>query len=243
MHNPTTGIKCPFPYPTQEAGEKRMAYRIIPAEVMNAARIRAKRAGATANDLLLAACYAAYAACPGVDASMPLSVMSMMDLRRHCPGGDSEGLSNLSGALPTSLPDGIPTDFDTLLSTIAAQTQKEKNSPYAGLAGLPLIHKAARTIPLRMLTSIAGRLYGSVGIGLTNLGSMNGSLLSLGGLKPSLGLFGGPLKIKPHMQVSAMSFDGACALSVAGRYTQQDEQALLRLLDGMAEAVKAYAYR
>ena len=27
----------------------------------------------------------------------------MMDLRRHCPGGESEGLCNLSGSLPTCL--------------------------------------------------------------------------------------------------------------------------------------------
>lgn len=241
MRNPATGIKSPYPYPTQEYGELRMAHRIIPASVMAQARTRAKKAGATANDLLLAACYAAYAGCPGVDASAALSVMGMMDLRRHCPGGDSSGLSNMSGALPTSLPDGLPQNFDALLADIACQTQQVKNDPLAGLVGLPLIHKAARSIPLTMLTKLAGRLYGSVGIGLTNLGSMDGAQLALDDLRPTLCLFGGPLKNKPHMQISAVSLDGECALSVAGRYAQKDEQSLLAMLDRMADAVSAYA--
>ena len=75
----------------------------IPADVMAAARRRAKAAGATVNDLLLTALYEAYAAMPGVDADAPMSVMSMIDLRRHCSDGESEGLGNMSGTFPTKL--------------------------------------------------------------------------------------------------------------------------------------------
>lgn len=241
MKNPATGIKSPWPYATQAAGEPHMVHRTIPAQAMETARKRAKSAGATANDLLLAACYHAYAATPGVDARAPLSVMSMMDLRRHCPNGQSDGLSNLSGALPTSLPQGMPDDFDTLLAILADQTQREKNDPCAGLTGMPLIHKAVRTVPLRMLVKIAGGIYGSVGIGLTNLGNIRCDTLMLDGLIPTAGWFGGPLKKKPHMQISAASFDGACALAVIGQYTQQDAQALQDFLERMAQAVEAYA--
>lgn len=241
MKSPATGIKSPFPYATQEMGELRMVHRLIPASVMNAARLHAKACGATANDLLLAACYQAYGDTPGVDASAPLSVMSMMDLRRHCPTGDSEGLSNLSGALPTALPNGMPPNFSALLAEITRQTQHEKNDPCAGLVGIPLIHKAVRTTPLRLLTRIAGSIYGSVGIGLTNLGNIDCSSLALDGLSPTEGWFGGPLKRKPHMQVSAASFDGACMLAVAGQYTQQDARSLQAFLERMAQAVEAFA--
>lgn len=241
LKSPATGIKSPYPYPTEEAGTPQMVHRTIPSGVMDAARRRAKAGGATANDLLLSACYHAYAHTPGVDASAPLSVMSMMDLRRHCPTGDSEGLSNLSGALPTALPNGLPEDFEALLADIAQQTQHEKNDPHAGLVGIPLIHKATRTAPLRLLTRMAGGIYGSVGIGLTNLGNIRCEALALDGLTPTDGWFGGPLKKKPHMQVSAASFDGACTLTVAGQYTQEDAQSLQDFLERMAQAVEAFA--
>ena len=45
---------------------------------------------------------------------------------------------------------------------------------------------------------------------------------ALGGLIPNGCLFGGPLKKKPGMQVSVMSFDGECVLAVVGVYTKED---------------------
>ena len=65
----------------------------ITKEVMNLARKRAKMAGATVNDILLAAFYRAYAALPGIDDSGPMSVMSMMDLRRHCKTESRRGFA------------------------------------------------------------------------------------------------------------------------------------------------------
>ncbi len=241
MRSPATGIQSPFPFPTPEPGEKRMAHVIIPADVMERAHRRAKALGATTNDLLIAACYAAYAAMPEVDAQAPMSVMSMMDLRRHCPSGDSEGLSNLSGTLPTAFPDGMPADFHALVTEIARQTKREKDNPQAGLTGLPLIHRAARTLPMPLLIKAAGRVYGSVGIGLTNLGNIDCSSLALDGLIPTAGWFGGPLKKKPHMQVSAASFDGACTLTVVGQYTRQDEEHIQAFLARMQNAIAAFA--
>lgn len=241
MHSPATGIQSPYPFATTEPGEKRMANLIIPADVMERAHRRAKALGATTNDLLLAACYAAYAAAPGVDAQAPMSIMSMMDLRRHCPNGDSEGLSNLSGTLPTALSDGMPKDFHALVTEIARQTKREKDNPQAGLTGLPLIHRAARSLPMPLLIKAAGRAYGSVGIGLTNLGPLNGCGLALDGLSPTAGWFGGPLKKKPHMQVSAASFDGACTLTVVGQYTRQDEEHIQAFLARMQDAIAAFA--
>lgn len=98
LRNPLGGVKTEFPYPAQEMGELRMTLRTIPTETMAAARQRAKAENASANDLLLAACYQAFAAMAGLAAGTPLSVMGMMDLRKHCPGGDSAGLCNMSGS-------------------------------------------------------------------------------------------------------------------------------------------------
>ena len=60
-------------------------------------------------------------------------------------------------------------------------------------------------------------------------------------LIPNSGLFGGPLKKKPGMHVSVISFDGECVLAVVGVYTKEDAALLQNTLDRMEQEVSAYA--
>lgn len=241
MKNPISDVKSAFPYPTEEPGRARMVNAAIPAGVMAAARKRAKEANATVNDLLLAACYCAYGTMPGVDSAAAMSIMSMMDLRRHCGNGESEGLCNMSGSLPTTLSEGVQAGFPGTLAQIAAQTRAAKENPLAGLEGLPLLHSISHTVPMGLLLMLAGKIYGGMSIGLTNLGNISAEALALGELQPVSGLFGGPLKKKPAMQVSAISLEGACCLCVVGKYTKEDAKALQAMLDQMVKIIAEYA--
>lgn len=241
LRSPLGGVKTTFPYPTQEPGEPRMVLRVIPAETMAAARSRAKTENATANDLLLAACYQAFARLAGLEAGAPVSVMGMMDLRRHCKTGDSQGLCNMSGSLCTALRQGVAADFAGTFAQVAQQTRAAKEDPLAGLEGMPLVHGAAKTLPLGVLLRCVGWLYGSFSIGLTNLGGIPCNELALDGLAPVSGAFGGPLKKKPAMQVSAASFNGECTLCVVGQYTGEDALLLQSLMDDMAQEIAQYA--
>ena len=213
--------------------------RAVSASVMTAARERARGQEASANDVLLAACYRAYAALPAVDEKAPMSILSMMDLRRHCPGGVSEGLCNLSGSLPTTLREGVTGSFADTLSAIAAQTRPLKADPLAGLAGLPLIHGFTRALPLSVSLALAKRVYGSMSLGLTNLGSAPD--LALEGRSPAVMWFGGPMKKKPGMQVSAISHAGQCGLSITGTFTPEDEAALSAYLDDVCREIETFA--
>ena len=238
---PGSDVKSGFPYANEYPGRLNMVRISIPADVMGAARKRAKAEGATANDLLLTALYRAYGALPEVDENAPMSIMSMMDLRRHCDDGESDGLANMSGTFPTTLQEGTVGTFSHVLSQVSAQTRAAKENPLVGMDGLPLIHGAVRTVPMKLLLLAAGKFYGSMALGMTNLGNIPGAALAMGDLIPTEGVFGGPVKKKPGMQVSAASFDGECALCVAGQYTREDAAVLQSLLDHMAEEIKAYA--
>lgn len=241
LKNPISSVKTAFPYPNGEPGKPRLLVQTVDRGTMDAARRRGKaEAGATANDLLLAACCRAYAALPGVDAAAPMSIMSMMDLRRHCEEGESEGLSNLSGTLPTTLKNGVGS-FEEVLAELTAQTAAAKANPLAGLEGLPLVHGATHTTPMGLLMMVSNKIYGSMSIGLTNLGNIPCAPLALGGVAPDAGQFGGPLKRKPAMQVSAASFDGTAALAVANYATEEDAALLARMLQGVADELRAYA--
>ena len=241
MSNPLSSVETAYPYPTTEPGMARVTSKVISAQLMSVARKKAKAIGATANDLLVTAFYRAYAAMDGVDAAAPMSISSMMDLRRHCVNGDSEGLCNMSGALPTTLENGCTGSFEEILQEIVKQTAAAKENPYAGLEGMPIMHGLTRTMPIWLMQLAVGKVYGKLSLGLTNLGNLKCIDYALGGIVPNGGLFGGPLKKKPGMQISVMSFDGACTLAVVGVYTKQDAKLLQSTLDSIEKELADYA--
>ena len=238
--NPLTGTKNQFPFQDQQPGTGRMILADIPREQMDRARVRARQNGMTANDVILAACYQAYAALPGVDPKAPVSITSMMDLRRHCPGGDSEGLSNMTGSLKTVMWDGVTGNYAQTLAEIGRQTREAKEDPLAGLAGVPMIHHAVGHAPLGLLLKIVPKVYRDMSVGVTNMGNLKGQDYMLGDAVPFRGLMGGPSKKKPGMQVSVLSVDGACTLCVVGEYTDSDEIQMKAMLENVVRVIRDY---
>ncbi len=241
LKNPMSKVKSEFPYPSKLKGYPNMVQAYISKTMMERVNGFAKLHSVTLNDVLLTSCYYAYAALPGKNALEPMSILSMIDLRRHCEGGDSAGLCNMTGAFPTTLPVGLKDSFSSTLIHVAEQTRAMKNNPLAGLEGMPLLHGATKSLPMKMLQPITKKLYGSFTIGLTNLGNIETKDLTLGNLEPDMGLFGGPLKKKPGMQISVMSIGGNCTLCVAGEYADEDALLLQYMLDNIAEEVQKHA--
>ena len=165
----------------------------------------------------------------------------MMDLRKHCKDGESEGLCNMSGSMPTYMEKGVQGSFEDTLKEVALQTSAAKADPYAGLAGMPLIHSATRNVPMGLLLKFVGKMYEKASLGMTNLGNVSCADYALGGIAPNGGFFGGPVKKKPGMQVAAMSFDGECVLAVCGQFTDEDMVLLQSTLDTLANYIEAYA--
>ena len=242
MSNLSLGdVKSMYPFPNEEDGMVRHIRKVIPVEVMNAARQKAKTVGASANDLLVAAMNMAYAELPGIDRTAPVALTSLMDLRKHCENGESEGLCNMSGVMPTTLENGIPETFEETLVQIAEKTKIIKEDPYAGLSGMPIMHGVIRTMPMGLMLKFVGKLYEKVSFGLTNLGNLKCADFALGELVPNGGFFGGPVKKKPGMQIAVMSFDGECVLSVCGQFTDEDDVQLRATLDSMIGYIRTYA--
>lgn len=237
----STNIRSFYPYPSEEAGRNRLVLAKLPANIMNAARKKAKGVGASVNDMMIAAAYHAYAKMEGIDAAQPMCINSTMDLRRHCKDGESEGLCNMSGSFMTVLENGCTGSFAETLATVAEQTNKVKENPLAGLEGMPIVHALARNMPMGILLEIMGKVYGTAPVGVTNLGNLKCADFALGGITPNGGIFGGPLKKKPGMQISIISFDGECVLAVAVQCSDEDVAVLQKTLDDMVAEISAYA--
>ena len=236
---PFSGAKTLFPFADPRAhGANRMLRATIPAEQLSAARRKAKEENATVNDLLLTACYRSYAKVAGCTG--PMSISAMMDLRQHCKDGTSEGLANMSGGLSTLLENAAEGSFSDTLRELAAQTREAKADPLAGLGGMPLIHAATKTIPLWVLLKLADLIYSSMSLSMTNLGNIPCEPLAMDGLKPTEGIFGGPLKRKPSVQVGVASFDGTAELTILGDFVTEDLEALQAFLAGIRSEILCY---
>ena len=236
---PFSGVKTDFPFRDPNGhGPLRMLRCSIPGELLTRARVKAKTQGASVNDLLLTACYRSYAGVTGREGDM--SVAGMMDLRQHCKDGTSEGLANMSGGLNTTLHYVPGSSFTENLAALVPQTLAGKQDPLAGLDGLPLIHAATKTVPMELLLKAADLVYANMSLSLTNLGSIPCEPLTMAGLKPTGGLFGGPLKRKPSVQVGAASFDGALELTLLGDFLTEDLESLEAFLTGIRQELEGY---
>lgn len=239
LKTPFSGMKTTYPFVApKEHGPLRMLRCTIPAQLVGQARTKAKTVGASVNDLLLTACYRSYAKTTGKEGMM--SISGMMDLRQHCKGGTSEGLSNMSGTLPTTLDYATGSSFAENLADIARQTSACKTNPLAGLDGMPLLHTATKTMPMWLLLQAANVVYAEMSLSLTNLGNIPCEPLTMGGLNPTEGIFGGPLKRKPSVQVGAASFDGTAELTILGDFTTEDMESVTGFLKGMKEEIENY---
>lgn len=239
MKLPFSGVKTDYPFEDATAhGPLRMLRCTIPADLLGQARLKAKTAGATVNDLLLTACYCSYAKTTGREGAM--SVAGMMDLRQHCKDSISEGISNMSGGLSTTLEYVQGSSFTQNLTTIVRQTSEGKSNPLAGLDGMPLIHTATKTVPLWVLLQVANLVYANMSLSLTNLGNISCDQLVMGGLKPNEGVFGGPLKRKPSVQVGVASFDGTAELTILGDFVSEDLESMQLFLNGIRKEIELY---
>ena len=236
---PVNGVKTIYPFTDpREHGTLRMLRVSVPAETLGQARLKAKTAGASVNDLLLTACYRSYAKTNGLEGAM--SVSGMVDLRQHCRDGVSEGLSNMSGGLSTTLEYVPGSGFTENLRQIARQTAEAKQDPLVGLDGIPMIHTATKTAPMWVLLKAADMVYSTLSLSLTNLGNIPCEPLMMGGMKPCGGVFGGPLKRKPSVQVGAASFDGTAELTILGDFTTGDAENLMLFLNGIKMELDDY---
>ena len=91
-----------------------------------------------------------------------------------------------------------------------------------------------------LLLQAANIVYSSMSLSFTNLGNIPCAPLTMNGFIPTEGIFGGPLKRKPSVQVGAASFDGTVELTILGDFTKEDIQSLQAFLNGVRTEIELY---
>lgn len=229
-------IKSCYQFMSEEKGEACLVMGKLSSE--DIARCRKLVEHATVNDVILAAYCRAYVKRMNLSNHNPVGIASMMDLRRYIEGGDSAGVTNMSGPININLSDGIGDSFRETMKYVVEQTKALKENNKAGLDFTLAVRKIFKIMPFPVITSIGKKIYSNMSIGLTNVGNLKSSDLKIGDALPETLCFAGPLKKKPALQICASGLDGQVCLSVASECTVEDKKQLEELLELISFEIK-----
>ncbi len=223
-----TGIKNKFAFTDDKDCTTRFNLIKFSKEEFAKMRAKAKSAGATVNDIFLAAyakCIASY-----IEGSDPrLAVTNMKNLRYHMADNDSESLTNLTGFMPCVL-ENVKGSFEEVWKAVCEVTSKAKDDKFCGLYGLPLMALAFRLFPYS-IAELAIRIgYENPLIGMSNIGIITEGMTSYKGVQCRDAFMTGATKYKPYIQLTSTTFDGVPTLCIAQKCSDRDEEKIKKLL-------------
>jgi len=162
----------------------------VEPEVFRSALGLAKTAGATANDVILAALYRTLYRLSGVAPGARTPLMFTCELRKHLPPGTKTAVANISSATWISVAPAGAEGFDATLGRVTEATQawKWSGAGRGSALGIPLLHKMTRKRGLafiRKMMSPKEEMDPTRGaVVLTNIGVIDAERLDFGAATP-----------------------------------------------------------
>ena len=196
--------------------------------------IKLKAAGkaqdATVNDIILAAYCRALYSITERDASEPLSIACMVNLRRHIASGDTKGLTNLTSLFMCEISSRGKDIFKTV-ELVKAALHAVKRDKFIGLYGPPLIKLAFSIFPAALAEACIKLGYNNPLIGMSNIGIIEDEAHSMGGVRLRDAFMTGAIKFKPYMQLALTTFRDEITFTVAQKASPKDCNKIKRLLE------------
>lgn len=221
-----------FPLTPDHPNDRSMINRSkIDKETFAKFRKIGKHYGVTINDLMLAVYMHSLYEFGNYPKTDTVTIPCMVDLRRHVEGGeDAGGLTNHTGFMQCSV-EGVGENVNETLVKVLQSVRKSKHDQFMGLYSLPLL-KLAYTILPYAISEIAIKIgYLNPLIGMSNIGVLDPSLLSLNGLNLVDGFMTGAVKYKPYMQLALTSLNGELTMTIAIRGNEEDKKAVARFFE------------
>ena len=236
----STHEKKTLPF-TKKSGEEKniLIFKKIDAEIFNCATERGKELGATANDVLVAAYIRSAYKLIGCDKNEKMSVSCAVDLRRHMKNPDRIGYTNHTTFMPCTVNKMGDTMTDTVKS-VAECNRKNKEDPFLGLHGLPLLNFAYHAMTYIQAEPTVALFYANANLALSNVGKVDKKLFSLDGNEPTDAFVAGGAKVKPCAAVNALSLDGRLTLSMTIQGTDEDKAMTQSFFDKMEEELRSF---
>jgi NRPS condensation-like uncharacterized protein len=192
--------------------------RKIDRERTNALMDYCRTRNATMNDIILAAYYRCLFRGLSIRPSEKLSVPVMVDMRRYLNRtGRFSALTNLSSTVVTRLEFRPDEPFEATLGRVKANMDDKKaaNIGINAFIKVSIVSLIAKTGVLKSKRA-QSRLRSSLKhpfICMTNVGVLDSTRLSFGGLRPRDAFLCGAIKYKPYFQLALSSYEEELTLS------------------------------
>ena len=230
--------KKTLPFSKKNGNEKNiLIIKRINAEIFNSATEKGKKLGATANDVLVAAYIRSAYKLIGCDKKEKISVSCAVDLRRHMKNSDRIGYTNHTTFMPCTVETMGETMEDTV-KRVAGCNKKNKEDPFLGLHGLPLLNFAYKSMTYLQAEPTVRLFYANANLALSNVGKVDKKLFSIRGNEPTDAFVAGGAKVKPCAAVNALTLDGKLTLSMTIQGTEKDKEMVERFFEEMEAELK-----
>lgn len=238
-----TGVKHKFAFSDDKHDlATRFTVKRLTEEQLTAIKTKAKSVGASLNDVLLAGYLRAIANQLALGPDEIVNVTSMVDLRRHLPDRQTQGMTNMTGFMPCKIA-GVGDDFATTLSRVMEQTKKAKADPDLGLYGLPLLKLAFTIFPYAIAEAAIRIGYVNPLIGMSNIGTVDPQKFKLDGVNMTDAFMTGATKYKPYVQVTFNGFAGEGRMCIAQKCSEKDQKIISDFLDDMVAQMVEFAQK
>jgi len=235
-----------LPIAGEGAAQRHHEVVTVSQERFSSLRARAKEAGATVNDLVLAAFYRALFAELRPDEGAPMAINVSFDMRRYLdPSDPMPAAANLSSAETAMLARVAGERFTQTLERTAREMGRLK-AGHPGLAAAVLLEYASRFGYSRVERMTAepmlrGRQHGVSFPFLSNFGVLNPEALTFGELTPVDAVVLPPVGHPPFMMLSPSSYAGRLTLAVGYQGGETDPAVVRRILNCMISELEEWA--
>jgi NRPS condensation-like uncharacterized protein len=228
--NNLTGGVC-FPLSVDSETRPFILTHKIGRERMTALKTYGKANGSTLNDVLLTAYYRCLfqrlALFPGAILQIPV----MVDMRRYLGKNENRPvLTNLSSTVLTQMEYRPEEPFEGTLGRVKA-IMDEKKSSNIGLNGFIKLDMIYRILGDRIANHLLRSRLKNPLICMTNVGILDSSKISFGGLRPCDAYLCGSIKYRPYFQLAISSYNGELTLSVNLSGSASDQDNILSFLN------------
>ena len=205
-----------------------MEKRIISSEEFGELKHFAKSKGATMNDCLMALFARSF--CKNTDTDK-IAFPATMDLRKYIPLDRKFGISNLSSSCVCSI---SVQPKDTLADTmIQVSNQMNAYKSDKNILKTYLMWDLLTRIPWYILKNTYPKYVTRSSVSFTNTGIVDQQLLAFDGLDTTFVYITGPILPRPHLQISASTFNERCTLASNINGSEADKVFIRKLMDDM----------
>ena len=209
-----------------DAGRPFLVRCVLERELLASVAARAKRSGASVNDMILTAYARALGRWTG---QRRVELPCPVDLRKYIKDPAACGVCNLTGNFrcAVGLAPGEP--FETTLRRVSAQMTRQKASE-EGLKWPAVLGLAFRALPYRVIRRSFPKAITVPVVSYTNMGVIDEKRLAFGALRAGDVFLSTAVKYAPYFQIAVSTWRDVCSLCSSFHGTPEDEAAVRRFL-------------